>query len=63
MDMVKAKNSIYISIGMAFFYSLLFIFIMSKCAKPLTFCVVGTIELGLLGLAYITYLDWESMTK
>jgi hypothetical protein len=55
MDLYNSSTAIYICFGLSFVWSIIFIYIMSLFAETLAKCCVVLIQLGLIGMAVLSY--------
>jgi len=63
MDLYYSSNAIYISFGLSFVWSLIFIYLMSMFAETLAWCCVVLIQLGLIAFTVLSYFQWKSADK
>lgn len=61
--MYKARVSIFMSIGFALVWSILYIQLMSSCAEFIARCSIVLIQCGLCGATIFSYILWEDAKK
>lgn len=58
MDLYYSSTAIYISFGLSFVWSLIFIYIMSIFAETLAWCCIVLIEIGLIAFTVLSYFQY-----
>lgn len=59
MDLYNSSRAVYWSMGLALFWSILFIYLMSIFAEYLAWCCIILVQLGLFAAAIGSYFLWE----
>lgn len=62
-DMKASSTAMYMGMGTALFWSVVYIFLMSKFAEPLAWCCVFLVQIGLIAGAVGGYFMWEKAKK
>jgi hypothetical protein len=58
MDLYYSSTAIYVSFGLSFVWSLIFIYLMSAFAETLAWCCVVLIQLGLIAFTVLSYFQF-----
>lgn len=62
-DMYKSSTSMYISMGCALVWSIVYIYLMSIFAEQLAWCCVFLIQFGLFAGTIFSYMTWDKEMK
>jgi len=61
--MIGAKEAMLISFGMAFVYSLIFLYLMSAFAEPIAWLCIALIQIGLIGATAGSFFAFVELKK
>ena len=60
LDMYNSSRAIYTCFGLAFFWSMFFIYLMSAFAETLAWCCIVIIQIALLAGTAVSFMMWGS---
>ena len=60
-NFINAKSAIFISFGMGFVYSLIFLYLMSAFAEQIAWFCVFLVQIGLLGAAAGSFMEYTHL--
>lgn len=60
-NFINAKSAIFISFGMGFVYSLIFLYLMSAFAEQIAWFCVFLVQIGLLGAAAGGFMEYSHL--